>query len=107
MQKKTVMKSKFPQINHKKFYLANKHCVKSVQIRTLVRIFLHSDLIRENVDQKNLHIWKLFTSSHLHLQGLISFKTKKGLRMKRYFWDEKKTLLGIENAAQKSNEHLF
>ena len=42
-----------------------------------------------------------------HLRGLIDIKTKKGQRVKRSFWDEKETLLGIENAAQESNECLF
>ena len=39
------------------------HCMKSVQIQTffLVRIFLYSDWIQENMDQKKLPIWTLFT----------------------------------------------
>ena len=40
-----------------------RHCVKSVQIRSffLVRIFLFSVRIQENTDQKKLPIWTLFT----------------------------------------------
>ena len=38
------------------------HCVKRVQVRSfLVRIFLYSDWIQENTDQKKLRIWTLFT----------------------------------------------
>ena len=37
-------------------------CLKSVQF-FLVHIFLYSDWIQENTDQKQLHIWTLFTQS--------------------------------------------
>ena len=75
MQKKKVMKSKFSQINDKRFYYVDG--ITSLPL------------------------------CQPHLQGLIDIKTKKGQRVKRSFWDEKETLLGIENPSQESNECLF
>ena len=45
-----------------------KHCVKSVQF-LLVRISPYSVPIRENTDQKKLHIWTLFTQCKIVLNG--------------------------------------
>ena len=75
MQKNTLMKSRFSQINDKRFYFAD-------EITSLLL-------------------------SYPHLERLIDFKTKKWKRIKRYFWEEKETLLRIENAAQESNARLF
>ena len=57
--KNTLMKSRFSQINDKRFYFAD-------EITSLLL-------------------------SHPHLERLIDFKTKKGKRIKRYFWEEKET----------------
>ena len=51
------------------------HCMKSVQIQTffLVRIFLYSDWIQENMDQKKLSIWTLFTQWVSSFSGFTQF----------------------------------
>ena len=75
MQKKTIIKSKFSQINDKRIYFTD--TITSLQL------------------------------SHHHLKELADFKIKKEQRIERYFWEEKESLLEIENRAQEFEERLF
>ena len=56
------------------------HCVKRVQIRSVLHIFLYSSArIQENTDQKKLRVWSFFTQWLCSRTSLESYPLEKKL----------------------------